>query len=100
MKTRIFLRLLTASEDRCKLLCADGSEVTYRYDSGNNTLYVHDHDTGNDYVLCKNVTDMTFTKTPTDDGTDCKSVQISITVVSGNVQQTVSAAVVVRKILE
>lgn len=89
-----------ASEDRCKLLCADGSEVTYRYDSGNNTLYVHDHGTETDYVLCKNVTAMTFKKDNNTATGDVKSVQISMTVASGNIQRTVSAAVVVRKILE
>ncbi len=88
------------SEDRCKLLSADGSEITYRYDSADNKLYLHDHGTGTDYLLCDNVTAMTFQKdndTPTG---DVKSVQISMTVESGDVQQTVSAAAVIRKILE
>ena len=88
------------SEDRCRLLCADGSEITYRYDSADNKLYLHDHDTGTDYVLCDNVTAMTFIKTLTDDGLDVKSVQISITVASGDIERTVSAAAVVRRILE
>ena len=88
------------SEDRCKLLCAGGSEITYQYDSADDKLYLHDHDTGTDYVLCDNVTAMTFKKdndTPTG---DVKSVQISMTVVSDNVERTVSAAAVVRKILD
>jgi Tfp pilus assembly protein FimT len=89
-----------SSEDRCKLLCANGSEITYRYDSADNKLYLHEHGTGTDYVLCDNVTAMTFIKAPTDDGLDVKSVQISITVVSGNIQQTLSAAAVVRKNLK
>ncbi len=89
-----------SSEDRCKLLCADGSEITYRYDSADNKLYLHDHDTGTDYVLCDNVTAMTFKKDNNTPTGDVKSVQISITVVSGDVQRTVSAAAVVRKILE
>jgi len=88
------------SEDRCKLLCADGSEITYRYDSADNKLYLHDHDTGTDYVLCDNVKAMSFIKTPTADGSDVKSVQISITVASGDIERTVSAAAVVRKILD
>ena len=89
-----------SSEDRCKLLCADGSEITYRYDNGDNKLYLHDHSTATDYVLCKNVTAMTFKK---DNGTptgDVKNVQISMTVTSGDIERTVSAAAVVRKILE
>jgi type II secretory pathway pseudopilin PulG len=89
-----------SSEDRCKLLCADGSEITYRYESADNRLYLHDDDTGTDYVLCDNVTAMTFKKdndTPTG---DVKSVQISMTVVSGDIERTVSAAAVIRKILD
>jgi prepilin-type N-terminal cleavage/methylation domain-containing protein len=88
------------SSDSCKLLCADGPEITYRYDAADNTLYLYDHSAATDYVLCDNVTDMTFEKdndTPTG---DIKSVQISITVESGNVRQTLSAAAVVRKVLD
>jgi len=85
-----------SNTDRCTLLCADGSQVTYRYDSTNNTLYLRDDSTGTDYVLCKNVTAMTFKKDNTATG-DVKSVQISMTVQSGNRQRTVSAAAVVRK---
>jgi len=88
------------SSDSCKLLCADGTEVTYRYDAADNTLYLYDHSAATDYVLCDNVTDMSFTKTLTADGLDVKSVQISITVESGNVQQTLPAAAVVRKVLD
>jgi prepilin-type N-terminal cleavage/methylation domain-containing protein len=89
-----------SSEDKCKLLCADGSEITYRYDSADNKLYFHDHGTGTDYVLCDNVTAMTFIKAPTDDGLDVKSVQISMTVESGNIQRTVSSAAVIRRNLK
>ena len=88
-----------SNTDRCTLLCADGSQVTYRYDSTNNTLYLRDDSAGTDYVLCKNVTAMTFKKDNTATG-DVKSVQISMTVASGNIQRTVSAAAVVRKILK
>jgi prepilin-type N-terminal cleavage/methylation domain-containing protein len=89
-----------AGEDRCKLLCADGSEITYRYDSADKKLYLHDHNTETDYVLCNNVTAMTFIKTLTTDGADVKSVQISITVASGDIERTVAAAAVVRKTLD
>jgi hypothetical protein len=40
---------------------------------------------------------MSFTKTPTDDGSDVKSVQISMTVQSGSIQRTISAAAVIRR---
>jgi prepilin-type N-terminal cleavage/methylation domain-containing protein len=83
--------------NECSFFTADAENITYEYRSADNNLYLVTNSDGQEYVLCDNVTAMTFTKTPTDDGTDCKSVQISITVVSGNVQQTVSAAVVIRR---
>ena len=52
-----------------------------------------------DYVLCDNVSTMTFTKqVVNEDGQiKVKSVQISMTVEKGNTQQTVSAAAVIRR---
>ena len=89
-----------ANENTCTLLCADESEVTYRYDSADNTLYLHDHNTSMDYVLCENVTAMAFKKDNNTETGDVKSVRISMTVASGNMQRTLSAAAVVRKILQ
>ena len=77
-------------QTQCKVFCADGSSiVTYRYENGK--LYLNDH------VLCDNVTAMTFKKDKSTTTNDVKSVQISMTVVSGDVRQTVSAAAVVRR---
>ena len=87
------------SQDSCKLLCADGSEITYRYDSTENKLYLYDHGTATDYVLCKNVSAMTFKKDNNTPTGDIKSVQISMMVEYGDVKRKVSAAAVVRKIL-
>ena len=88
-----------SDQTRCKVLCADGSTVTYRYESGEQKLYL-DTSGVDHHLLCDNVTAMTFKKKdnmPTSG--DVKSVQISMTVASGDVQQTVSAAAVVRKVL-
>jgi len=80
---------------------ADGNEpVTYEYTSADNKLYVITN--GHKYVLCENVTWMSFVKTPTADG-DCKSVQMSMTVQSPDqvgVQRTLSAAAVIRRNLD
>ena len=85
--------------NECSFFTADDKSITYRYNNGDNKLYlITNYDlTDPDYVLCDNVTAMTFTKTPTDDGTDCKSVQISITVKRGNVERKISAAAVIRR---
>ncbi len=88
------------SEDKCTLLCADGSKIKYWYDNGNNSLYLYDYDKDEDYLLCDNVTDMTFKRNNDTSTGDVKSVQISMTVQSGNVERTIPAAAVVRKILD
>ena len=93
---------------RCEVQCADGSTyhtyylVSYVDDNGQPKYKLKLH-VGNDVtnpltdpLLCDNVAEMTFKKEPTG---DVKSVQISMTVVSGDVRQTVSAAAVVRKVL-
>lgn len=85
--------------NECTLITSNGDAITYRYNNGDNKLYLITNDdlSDPDYVLCDNVAAMTFTKTLTDDLTDCKSVQISITVARGNVQKKISAAAVVRR---
>ncbi|MCK4752961.1 MAG: hypothetical protein KAS75_05910 [Planctomycetes bacterium] len=84
-------------ENECAFTTADGDNITYQYNDTDNKLYVIT-DSGT-YVLCGNVTAMTFKKiTAIQNGTVCvKNVQISITVVNGNAQQTISAAVVIRR---
>jgi prepilin-type N-terminal cleavage/methylation domain-containing protein len=96
-------------QTRCKVLCADNLTyhtyylVSYVDDNGQPKYKLKLHVGNNvtnpltDPLLCDNVTAMTFKK---DNGTptgDVKSVQISMTVVSGDVQQTVAAAAVVRR---
>ena len=89
-----------ASQDRCVLLCADGSIVTYLYDSNDNKLYLQEQATSNEYVLCDNITAMTFVKdndTPTG---DVRSVQVSMTVLEGDTEWTIAGAAIVRRVLE
>lgn len=90
-----------APANECTLIAADGKNITYRYDSGQNRLYlVTNYDlTDSDYVLCENVTALTCTKHTVVENAQVKvkSVQISITVTSGNTQRTVSTAAVIRR---
>ncbi len=83
--------------NECSLFTSTGADVTYRFTAGDEKLYLVTNSDGQEYVLCDNVAAMTFNSTPTDDGSDCKSVQISMTVAHGNVQRTVSAAAVIRR---
>lgn len=87
----------TAPNYQCNLLTASGQDITYEYRSADNKLYLITNSDGNEYVLCDNVTNASFIKTPTDDGTDVKSVRISLSVQSGDHESTLSAAAVIRK---
>jgi prepilin-type N-terminal cleavage/methylation domain-containing protein len=89
-----------APSNRCNFFTADGQDVTYDYRSAENKLYLVTNSDGNEYVLCDNVTSMNFVRALTDDGLDCKSVQISMTVQAGGMHRTLSAAAVVRKNLQ
>ena len=93
---------VTDPAEQCSFYDSNGSHITYRYDSGDGKLYLVTNDdlTDDDYVLCDNVTAMSFSKqidTDDESGEDfVKSVQISITVVRGQNSKTISAAVCVR----
>jgi len=91
-----------APGNECTFITADGNDITYRYTAAENKLYLIDNLSAADYVLCDNVAAMTFSKTTrTEDAeTYVISVHISMTVTSGNVQQTVSSAAVIRKNLK
>jgi prepilin-type N-terminal cleavage/methylation domain-containing protein len=106
--SRITTQLRTADavnpdslNDECSLITAGGDDITYRYNSSDKKLYLVTNDitTDSDYVLCDNVTAMTFTKDIVTEGsqTKVKSVQISITVAAGDIRQTLSAAAVTRR---
>ena len=90
-----------APANECNLITADGADITYRYDAGDGKLYLvtNDDPSDQDYVLCDNVTAMTFAKDAVveDEQIKVKKVQISMTVASGNLQRTVSTAAVIRR---
>ena len=91
---------IDAPNNECSFFTADGQNITYQYRSAENKLYLITNSDSQEYVLCENVTSMSFIKNPADDNSYCKSVQISITVQSGDMQRKLSAAVVIRKNLE
>jgi len=100
------LRTATAVEpnapaNQCSLVTADGADITYYYNSTDGKLYLitNDNLADPDYVLCENVTALTFNRRTfvEDTVTYVRSVTISITVTVGDTSQTVSAAAVIRK---
>ncbi len=86
-----------APSNQCSFFTATNQDITYEFRSVDKKLYLRTNGTGQEYVLCDNVVAASFTKTPTDDGMDCKSVQISLTVEEGGSQLTLSAAAVIRR---
>ena len=86
---------LNAPANECGLAETALGSITYLYDSNDVTLYLITN--SGQHVLCENVMAMSFSKTPTDNGVDCKSVQISMTVASGDAQRTLSTAAVARR---
>lgn len=84
-------------DTKCTFFTSDNQDITYEYRSADNKLYLITNSDSQEYVLCEKVTAMSFIKTPTDDGLDFKSVQITMTVLVGNVEQTLSAAVAIRR---
>ncbi len=91
----------TSPPNECSLITAGGDDITYRYNNADNKLYLITNDdlSDPDYVLCDNITAMTFTKDTVivESIEKVISVQISITVACGDVQQKISAAAVVRR---
>jgi prepilin-type N-terminal cleavage/methylation domain-containing protein len=91
-----------ADLSECTILLNDGSNVTYKFDNTEKKLYyiTNDDTTDPDYVLCRNVTAMTFPRTTVpDDATAIRSVRIVMTLTddSGDNAQTLAAASVIRK---
>ena len=91
----------SAPVNECTLITAAGDDITYQYNNGDNKLYLITNDdlSDPDYVLCDNVTAMTFTKETViiESIEKVRSVQVSITVASGNVERKISAAAVIRR---
>ncbi len=97
------LRTATAVSDadpsnQCSMVTADSRNITYRFNSTDDTLYLDINSGGNagSYVLCRNVTAMTFTRTPAT-GDPVRNVRISMTVTVGGHSQTVASAAVIRR---
>ncbi|MHC4359800.1 MAG: prepilin-type N-terminal cleavage/methylation domain-containing protein [Planctomycetota bacterium] len=90
--------------NECTLITAASEDITYRYNSSDDKLYLVTNDdlTDEDYILSEDVTAMTFTKQTDSEGgtTFVKSMQISMTVTVGDISQIVSSAVVIRKNLD
>jgi len=85
-------------DSQCSILTSDSRNITYRFDSGDSTLYLDDNLTSSIYVMCENVTAMTFKRAYVpDDPSAVRSVRIFITVAADDLSQTLATAAVVRR---
>ncbi len=83
---------------QCSMITSDSRNITYRYNSANNTLYLDDNLASSSYVMCENVTAITFKRTTVPgDLSSIRSVRISITVAADDLSQTLATAAVVRR---
>ncbi|MBC8481609.1 MAG: prepilin-type N-terminal cleavage/methylation domain-containing protein [Planctomycetes bacterium] len=94
----------TTPSNQCTFMTADGRDITYKFDSTSQAVYlVTNYDLfDSNYLLCENITDMSFDlNTATADGqTYVKAVMISMTIQNGNFQKTITSGAVIRKNLE
>ena len=81
--------------NQCTFCTSSGEGFTYEYRPADRTLYLTRSEDGGEFVLCRNVTDVTFTKTPA--AADCNNVQISMSVQSRGQTRTLSSAVAIRR---
>ena len=84
--------------NQCSMVTADSRDITYRFNSADNILYmdINAGASAGSYVLCRNVSAMTFTRTPAV-GDPVRNVRISITVTVAGTSQTVASAAVIRR---
>lgn len=88
----------SSPDNQCNFFTPDKQLITYDYRSAEQKLYLVSG--GTDYLLCDNVTDMVFKK-DIDESIPCvKSVQISMTVKNGDIENTISAAAAIRRNLD
>lgn len=94
---------------KISLINNSGNDVTYRFDNTTNTLYYDDNTAVNSYILCENVTSVTFDRTEhvikrnfggyEADVNAVRDVRIVLTLTdeAGKVSKTLAAATLVRK---
>ena len=84
--------------NQCTMITAEGDEITYRFDQAEGKLYLVKN--GTEHILCEGISSVAFEKKTgiNESGLQCvKSVQIILTVGTGNFARDACAAAVIRK---
>jgi len=84
--------------NQCSMFTAEGKNITYLFNQGEGKLYLVDNGTATSYVLCEDISSAVFDRAldPCDPG-KVTSVQIILTVGTGNFARDACAAAVIRK---
>jgi prepilin-type N-terminal cleavage/methylation domain-containing protein len=85
---------------QCSMETRTGQNLTYRFEAGTGTLWLDDNDAVQSYVLCKNVTAMSFERATVPSQPNLiRNVRIIMTVTDqqGQLPTKLAAAAVVRK---
>jgi prepilin-type N-terminal cleavage/methylation domain-containing protein len=89
--------------NQCSMITAEGSDITYLFNQGEGKLYLVENGTAIPYILCEDISSASFYRTTALDANGVqyvKSVQITLTVGTGNYARDACAAVVIRKNLQ
>jgi prepilin-type N-terminal cleavage/methylation domain-containing protein len=85
----------------CRFRAPNQELMQYEYVANDNTLYLQNLTTDEQYVLCEDVVAATFMKTPASASPgEAVNVQISLTVRSDDYERTLSAAAMIRRMPE
>jgi prepilin-type N-terminal cleavage/methylation domain-containing protein len=85
---------------QCSLITSENLDITYRYAGDEQILYLDDNTNGNSYLLCRNVTAITFNRAIVPSNpTAIRNVRIALSIEDdlGKNRQTLAAAAVIRR---
>jgi prepilin-type N-terminal cleavage/methylation domain-containing protein len=86
--------------NQCAMHTAEGNDITYLFNQSEGEIYLVDNDTSTSHILCENVSLVRFDRTTAVDDSNLvyvKSVQITLTVGSGNSARNFCSAVTIRR---
>jgi prepilin-type N-terminal cleavage/methylation domain-containing protein len=78
------------SSNICSFTSADGTDMSYEYRPSFESLYLVNNTTGDENILCSNISSMSFDKSE-------NTVNIDMTVTVGGVSQSAASSAVVRR---
>lgn len=94
---------ISEPNSQCSLLTAEGNDITYRFSSSDEKLYLDDNDSSQTYLMCDNISSAFFVKTTDVNDSNVayvKNVQIVLDIKAGSTTQRATRAVSLVKNLD